>query len=232
MIKIMGHRGAKAYEPENTLRSIRRSLDFGVHAIEIDIHLSRDGRLVVIHDATVDRTTNGTGRVADLTWEELRQLDAGLGEVVPSLEEVVALVQGRGRLFIEVKDPKAVEPLAAFFHRHKLFDDAHVISFWHPSLKELRRLEPRIRTGVLFVGCPADPPALAAAAEAEALVLNYQYVTMELVQAARQSGLIVAVWNIDNVADLLPVLPLEPDYIGSNAPDILLDYLQSIHKLI
>jgi glycerophosphoryl diester phosphodiesterase len=232
MIRIMGHRGAKAYEPENTLRSIRRALDLGVHAVEIDVHLCRDGRLVVIHDATVDRTTNGKGRVADLTWEELRRLDAGLGEVVPSLEEVIALVQGRVHLFIELKDRQAVEPLAAFFSLHKLFDDAHAISFWHPSLKELRRLEPRIRTGVLFVGCPADPPALAAAAEAEALVLNYQYVTPELVQAARQNGLIVAVWNIDAVADLLPVLPLEPDFIGSNAPDILLDYLRSIHKLI
>jgi glycerophosphoryl diester phosphodiesterase len=232
MIRIMGHRGAKDYEPENTLRSIRRALDLGVHAVEIDLHLSRDGRLVVIHDATVDRTTNGKGRVADLTWKELHRLDAGLGEVIPSLEEVTALVQGRAHLFIELKDRQAVKPLAAFFKLHKLFEEAHVISFWHPSLKELRGLEPNIRTGVLFVGCPADPPALASAADAEALVLNYQYVTLELMQAARQRGLTVAVWNIDNVTDLLPVLPLEPDYIGSNAPDILLDYLQSINKLV
>ena len=123
MVKIMGHRGAKAYEPENTLRSIRRALELGVHAVEIDIHLSRDGRLVVIHDATVDRTTNGKGRVADLTWEELRRLDAGLGEAVPSLEEVTALVHGRAHLFIELKDRQAVEPLAAFFKTHNLFDD-------------------------------------------------------------------------------------------------------------
>ena len=232
MVKIMGHRGAKAYEPENTLRSIRRALELGVDAVEIDIHLSRDGRLVVIHDATVDRTTDGKGRVADLTWEELRRLDAGLGEAVPSLEEVTALVHGRAHLFIELKDRQAVAPLAAFFKTHNLFEAAHAISFWHPALKELRRLEPRIRTGVLFVGCPVDPPALAAAAGARALVLNYQYVTLELVQAARQSGLTTAVWNIDCVADLLPVLPLEPDYIGSNAPDILLDYLQSSHKLV
>ena len=122
----------------------------------------------------------------------------------------------------------AVEPLAAFFSAQDLFAEAHVISFWHPALKKLRRLEPQIRTGVLFVGCPVDPPALAHAADAEALVLNYQYVTPELVQAARQAGLTVAVWNIDAVADLLPVLPLDLDYIGSNAPDILINYLQSV----
>jgi len=223
----MGHRGAKAYEPENTLRSVRKALDLGVQAVEIDIHLSRDGRLIVIHDATVDRTTNGKGRVSDLSWEELRPLDAGLGEPLPGLEEVVALVRGRVHLFIELKDPQAVEPLAAFFSTHDLFAEAHVISFWHPSLKKLRQIEPRIRTGVLFVGCPVDAPALAAAADATALVLNYQYVTPVLVQAARKAGQGVAVWNIDTVAELLPVLPLEVDYVGSNAPDILLRYLQS-----
>ena len=227
MLNIIGHRGAKAYEPENTLRSIRKALELGVQAVEIDIHLSRDGRLIVIHDATVDRTTNGKGRVADLSWEELRRLDAGLGEPLPSLEEVVALVRNRVHLFIELKDPKAMEPLARFFFAHDLFAEAHVISFWHPSLKKLRHLDPRIRTGVLFVGCPVDPPALAGAADTEALVLNYQYITPELVQAAREAGLMVAVWNIDTVADLLPILPLEVDYVGSNAPDILLNYLQS-----
>ncbi|MGQ9920927.1 MAG: glycerophosphodiester phosphodiesterase [Desulfobacca sp.] len=226
MLKIMGHRGAKAYEPENTLRSIRRALQMGVEAVEIDVHLSRDGQLVVIHDATVDRTTDGSGRVADLTWAELRRLDAGLGETLPSLAEVVALVRGRAHLFVELKDPKATAPLAAFFARHDLFDEAHAISFWHPALKELRLLEPRLRTGVLFVGCPVDPAALARNAGAEVLVLNYQYVNQPLVHLARQAGLQVAVWNIDTVADLLPLLPLEVDYIGSNAPDILLNYLR------
>jgi glycerophosphoryl diester phosphodiesterase len=202
----------------------------GVQAVEIDVHVSRDSRLVVIHDATVDRTTNGKGRVAELSWAELRRLDAGLGELLPSLEEVVALVRDRAHLFVELKDPRAVEPLAAFFPAHDLFAEAHVISFWHPSLKKLRDLEPRIRTGVLFVGCPVDPPTLAHAAAAEALVLNYQYVTADLVQAARQAGLTVAVWNIDTIDDLRPVLPLKLDYIGSNAPDILINYLQSENK--
>lgn len=226
MVKIMGHRGAKAYEPENTLRSIRRALAMGVQAVEIDVHLSRDGQLVVIHDATVDRTTDGHGRVADLTWEELRRLDAGLGERLPILAEVVEVVRPQAHLFVEMKDPRATKPLTAFFAEQNLYDDAHVISFWHPALRELRRLEPRIATGVLFVGCPVDPVSLAHHALAEALVLNFQYVTPELVQAARQAGLLVAVWNIDTVADLLPVLPLNLDYIGSNAPDVLLNYLQ------
>jgi len=228
MPKIMGHRGAKAYEPENTLRSIRRALEMGVQGVEIDVHLSQDGHLVVIHDATVDRTTNGRGRVAEMTWTELRRLDAGLGEALPSLEEVVEVVRGRAYLFVEMKDPRAVRPLAAFFARHHLFGEASVISFWHPALRELRQQEPRLKTGVLFVGCPVDPAGLARAAQAQALVLNYQYVTPELVQAARGAGLQVSVWNIDTVAELLPLLPLNLDYVGSNAPDILINYLQKV----
>lgn len=223
--RIVGHRGAKAYEPENTLRSIRRALEMGVQAVEIDIHLSRDGRLVVIHDATVDRTTNGRGRVADLDWATLRQLDAGRGERIPELAEVVDLVAGRVHLFVEIKAPAAAPVLLRFVRERQLFPDITVISFWHPVIRDLRQAEPRLQTGVLFVGCPVEPPALARAADAQYLALNYQYVTPDLVRAARQAGLGLMAWNIDTVAELLPLLPLELDYIGSNAPDILLSYL-------
>ena len=96
MVKIMGHRGAPAEEPENTLRSFRRALDLGVAAVELDVQLTRDGRLAVIHDETLDRTTNGRGLVKDFTLAELQKLDAGQGEPIPALEEVLELVQGPG----------------------------------------------------------------------------------------------------------------------------------------
>ncbi len=226
MVKIMGHRGAKAYEPENTLRSIRRALDLGVDAVEIDVHLSKDGVLAVIHDDTVDRTTDGAGAVRDLTWDRLRRLDAGSGERIPSLEEVVALVRGRAHLFVELKDPRGVAALADFFRSRDLFADAHVISFWHPAVQALRRLEPRIHTGVLLVGHPVDAPALARAADAQALMLNYAYVTPELARAARSAGVAVYVWNIDTVPEFIPFIDMGVDGVGSNKPDILLDYLR------
>src|SRR5699024_9094640 len=85
---ITGHRGAMAVEPENTLRSFRRAVADGADELELDVHLSRDGQMVVMHDVTVDRTTDGTGAIADKTWEEIRQLDAGQGERVPRLEQI------------------------------------------------------------------------------------------------------------------------------------------------
>ncbi len=228
MTYIMGHRGAPAYEPENTLRSISRALDMGVAAVEVDVQLSKDGRLMVIHDETVDRTTNGQGRVKDLTFAQLRKLDAGQGERIPSLEEVVELLKGRAHLVVELKQPEAALPLRRFFQEHHLFEAAHAISFWHPVVKALREEEPRMRTGVLMVGCPADPVGLAQAAQAEALVLHFAYVTPELVKTAHQHGLLVFVWNIDTVDHLKPYLTMNLDGIGSNRPDVLIEYLRGV----
>ena len=225
---IMGHRGASAYEPENTLRSIRTALAMGVAAVEIDVQLTRDGELAVIHDSTVDRTTNGKGAVRDYTLAELKNLDAGKGEAIPSLAEVVAEVAGKAHLVIEVKHPEAAPALLKFYQARDIFDETHVISFWHPVVKALRTKEPRLRTGVLLVGCPADPVGLARAALAEALVLHYGYVTPDLVNAAHAAGLLVYIWNIDDRETLRPYLAMNLDGIGSNRPDILVDYIKSL----
>lgn len=227
-LQIMGHRGAPREEPENTQRSLRRALEIGVDAVEVDVHLSRDGRVVVIHDDTVDRTTNGHGRVRDLTFAELRKLDAGKGERLPSLEEVIDLVRGRVHLVVEVKDPAAGLPVLRIFQEREIFPDAHVISFWHPLVKALKEQEPRLRTGVLLVGCPVDPAGMARAAKAEALVLNYAYVTPELVAATHAHGLLVYVWNIDDVETLKAYLPLNLDGIGSNRPDLIVEYVKTL----
>ena len=226
MVNILGHRGAMAYEPENTLRSIRRALDMGVDAVEVDIQLSKDGRLVVIHDATVDRTTGGRGRVKDLTFSELRRLDAGEGERIPSLDEALEMVKGRAQLIVELKQPDAAAPALTFFRQQRAFEHATLISFWHPVVKALKEQEPRLRTGVLMVGCPADPGSLGRAALADLLVLQYRYVNGKLVAAAHQHGLQVYVWAIDDIEILKPYLKMNLDGIASNRPDVLIKYLR------
>ena len=228
MVKIMGHRGAPADEPENTRRSFTRALAVGVAAVELDVQLTKDGRLAVIHDETLDRTTNGRGLVKDFTLAELQRLDAGRGEPIPSLEEVYDLVQGKAHLVVELKQPEAAGALLDFFQERQAFEAATVISFWHPALKALKEAEPRLNTGVLMVGCPADPVGLARAANADALILQYAYVTPELVAAAHAAGLLVYVWNIDDVDTLKPYLTMHLDGIGSNRPDVLIEYLKKV----
>ncbi len=225
--RIMGHRGAMGCEPENTLRAIRYALDLGVGAVEVDVHLSRDGRLVVIHDQRLERTTNGQGRVRDWTFAELRTLDAGKGEPILSLEEVAELVRGRAHLVVELKPPEAAPALLRFFQEHELFAHAHLISFWHPAIKALKEQEPRLPTGILLVGCPVDPVGLARAALANALFLQYAYVTSELVEKVHAQGLKIFAWNIDTVDDFKPYQDMDLDGIGSNRPDILIKYLRT-----
>ena len=199
----------------------------GVAAVELDVQLTKDGRLAVIHDATLDRTTNGRGRVRDFTLAELQRLDAGQGEPIPSLEEVCDLVRGEAHLVVELKQPEAAGALLDFFQERRAFESADVISFWHPALKAMKEAEPRLKTGALMVGCPADPVGLARAAGAEALVLQYAYVTPDLVAAAHDHGLLVYVWNIDDVETVKPYLSMNLDGIGSNRPDVLVEYLRA-----
>jgi len=227
MAKIMGHRGAPADEPENTLLSFSRALAVGVAAVELDVQLTKDGRLAVIHDETLDRTTNGRGPVQDFTLAELKKLDAGRGEPVPSLEEVFDLVQGQAHLVVELKQPEAAGALLDFFQERRAFEVATVVSFWHPAVKALKQAEPRLNTGVLMVGCPADPVGLARAARADTLALNYRYVNRELVDAAHQQDIQVIVWNIDDPETLQPYLAMNLDAICTNRPGAIIDYLSN-----
>ncbi len=226
MVNIVGHRGAPTEEPENTRRSFRRALELGVAAVELDVQLTRDGRLAVIHDETLDRTTNGHGPVQDFTLAELQKLDAGQGEPIPALEEVLELTRGRTHLLVELKQPEAMGALLQFFREHRAFDAAQVISFWHPAVKALKEAEPRLKTGALLVGCPADPVGLARAARADTLVLNYRYVNRDLVDTAHRQGIKVTVWNIDDPEILRPYLNLNLEGIGTNRPREIIDYLR------
>jgi glycerophosphoryl diester phosphodiesterase len=226
MAKIMGHRGAPADEPENTLRSFRRALAMGVTVVELDVQLTRDRRLAVIHDETLDRTTNGRGPVKDFTLAELQKLDAGQGEPVPSLEEVYELVKDKAHLLVELKQPEGAPALLEFFRRQQAFDAAHAISFWHPAVKALKEAEPRLQTGVLLVGYPGDPGGRTGAPGADALVLNYRYVNRELVDAARRQDIQVMIWNIDDAAILEPYLAMDLYAIGTNRPQEIVNYVK------
>ncbi|MDO9463432.1 MAG: glycerophosphodiester phosphodiesterase family protein, partial [Deltaproteobacteria bacterium] len=222
-----GHRGAKALEPENTLLSIRRAMEIGVDAVEIDVHLTKDKEVVVIHDSTVNRTTNGKGPVGSYTLEEIKKLDAGKGERIPTLEEVIGLVKGRVKLIIELKEEGIEDKIVGLINKHSLYVGVYVISFWHMAVKRVKEMDSRIKTGVLLVGCPVDV-CIARSASADALVMNYAFVSKGLVDKAHQEDLKVFIWNIDDRDMLKPYVDMGVDGIGSNDPRILVEYFKSV----
>ncbi|PXF54440.1 MAG: glycerophosphodiester phosphodiesterase [Deltaproteobacteria bacterium] len=222
---IIGHRGAAALEPENTLLSIKRAIDIGVDAIEIDVHLSKDKELVVIHDATVDRTTNGTGPVSGYSVQEIKRLDAGKGEAIPTLQEVIDLIDKRVMLIIELKEEGTEGSVVDLIVRNNLFDKSCVISFWHRLVKTVKAMDSRIKTGVLLVGSPVDA-CVATQASADTLVMKYTFVDRELVEMAHEKGLKVFIWNIDDRELLRPYVDMGVDAIGTNDPRVLVEYFR------
>lgn len=164
-VGVSGHRGACAELPENTLAAFRRALEHGAEGIELDVALSADGVAVVMHDTSVDRTTSGTGDVADLTLEELRALDAGGGEPVPTLDEVLALAAGRAEVNIELKAADAAAAVAACVARHPGLTWFASSGQWD-ALTELQALVPGARVYPLTLGVAgiAQLRALAVAA--------------------------------------------------------------------
>jgi len=220
---IMGHRGAAALEPENTLLSIGRAIEIGVNAVEIDVRLSKDKEIVVIHDSTVDRTTDGTGPVCSFTVDELKKLDAGKGQRIPTLQEVIDFIGNKVELVIELKEEGTVESVFELIKRSNIDGTVYVISFWHRLVKTIKEMDSHIKTGVLLVGCPVDT-CIATQTSADALVMNYAFIDSKFVQTAHKENLKVFVWNIDKRNLLKPYADMGVDGIGTNDPRVLCEY--------
>lgn len=217
-MKIMGHRGARHEAPENTLRSIQCALDAGAAAVEIDVHYSRDGHLVVIHDETLDRTTTGEGPVGALDLAELQALDAGEGERIPTLTEVLELVSGRAEIFVELKAPDCEAGVVEALRSHDMIGSAYVKSFVHPWLLTIKELEPSLRTACLIYGRPADPAGMLRAAKAQVLSMGIALVDADLVAQCHAADLEVCVWNCNEPDKVADYRELGIDWLGTDVP--------------
>ena len=219
---LTGHRGAAKLEPENTLLSIQKAIDLGVDQIEIDVHLTRDKHLVVIHDTTVDRTTDGQGAIADFTLAEVKQLDAGKGERIPTLQEVMDLVRGKVILQIELKGPDTTEPVIQSVEQNSMGNEVLLTSFVHDRLCEARQLNPDLRLGALWAVPPDDACEQAIDIGAEAIHIQHLNIDSQLVEKAHAHGLKIRAWNPDTAEEIQRAIDLGVDAIGSNRPDLLI----------
>ncbi len=227
-ILIIGHRGARGLEPENTLRSYRRALEIGVDIIECDVHLTKDRRIVLIHDHTVDRTTNGQGLVSDFTFDEIRKLDAGQGEQIPTLEELIRLAAGKAGLHIELKDPNALEPTLALVNEMGVRDEVFLTTGDIETLKRLRALDPAISVEHIFGSPPADAIERAKSVDAGRISAHIDSITQEFVDAAHEAGLEVIAWPPNTSEDQRRAAALGVDLICTDRPDILKETLAAL----
>lgn len=225
----MAHRGDQTHAPENTLAAFREALRLGVDCIELDVRRSRDDRLLVIHDATLERTTNGTGRVDALTFAELRALDAGAwfaptfaGEPIPELAEVLALVGREAGLAVEIKEPPgAIEAaVVACLRDAGLLAHAVITSGKEDVLRCVKQIEPSVAVGLI-----SNPPGLierALAVGAAWIDPHKRACTPELVAEAHARGLRVTTWIVDDPAERDAFAAMGVDRVTSNDPARLL----------
>jgi len=229
----VAHRGASAQFPENTLLAFHEAIDQGVDVLEVDVHRTSDDELVIIHDATLERTTNGRGNVRDHSLEEIRQLDAGQGEKVPLLAEVIQLARTvQTRLFVEVKVATESEALVVAeatiraLEAANFLSQAIVTSFSPGALLHAKAingevstmLDPSPQDGSLT---PREICAQALRAGANSLSCDFRFLTPAVVRECQLTGLALWAWDPDEPQDIREMLTLGVDGIMTNRPDIL-----------
>ena len=228
---ICAHRGVSAHYPENTLVAIEQACDIGALQTEIDVRKTRDGHIVVMHDEAVDRTTNGTGAVSELTLEEIRALDAGswkgeshAGERVPTLTEVLELCNSRGMfLCVEIKQYDIAPDVVRLIEEAGAVADCIVISFNFDTVAKVRQCNARIATGFLTASIPPGEldGLLDRVLEHGIPVVSalFTQVTPEVVSHCRLRGITLYAWTLDDVELVREYAAMGVDVIASNRPE-------------
>jgi glycerophosphoryl diester phosphodiesterase len=224
----IAHRGASGDYPENTLAAFAAAIQMGAVMCELDVHLTRDGVAVVIHDATINRTTDGKGSVAAMTLGELRQADAGIrsgsrfaDERIPTLGEVFGLMAGRCGLNIELKGAGSEAGVGQVINAHDAIATTLVSSFDWAMLERLQETDPDIRLGLLAKDHAQRLIEAASAMGAEAINPRVDMVTARLCATAHSHGLKVYTWTCDDPLEMQRLIDHGVDGIMTNYPDRL-----------
>lgn len=225
MVKVIGHRGAAGLEPENTLRSFQRALELGVDLVECDVRLTADGYLVLMHDETVDRTTNGRGRVDQTTFAALRALDAGGGERVPTLEELLDLIQGKAPAHIELKGDGTENVILPFLDYKGALDHVVLTSGDTQKLRRVRGRNAKVALEHIFAQPPPDAVQRAQSVKARRISCHHSHATAAFVDAAHRAFLEVIAWPTNTTATMQAMVDLGVDLLCTDRPDILLRLL-------
>jgi len=227
-ITVIGHRGAGGLEPENTMRSFRKALELGVDVIECDVHMTKDRQVILMHDHTVDRTTNGSGPVNTFTFEAIRKLDAGKGEQVPTLQELLELARGKADLHVELKDPTAVESVLDMVEQTGMEDAVFLTTGDTEVLRRVRSLHPTIRLEHIFGEPPADAVERALSVGAKRISCHFKHLTRAYVDKGHAHDLEVIAWPPNTPEEQKYALSFGVRLICSDHPDVLIDTLRAL----
>jgi len=239
--RVIAHRGFSSRAPENTRAAVARSIEVGADMVEVDVTMTADGRVICLHDETLDRTTDGRGPATSRTLDEIRRLDAGswfspefAGEPVPTLDEVLDLVDGRALLNIEIKPEAvphgAVNAVAELVRRRDLVDRVVVSSFAPEALRRMKIVDPDIVTVSLFnadLHKGRDPLEIIQEVGSRGLNLARHEVTAEIIERCHRHGFPVGVYTVNRKQGMRRVMRLKADAVFTDHPDRLIEVQRS-----
>lgn len=218
-LKIIGHRGAAGLLPENTLASFARAVELDVDAVELDVH-AWAGKLWVIHDHKLDRTTNGTGALSSYSLEQLRSLDAGNGEQIPFLEEVFALIPESMTINVELKGKDTAAPVAQFL-ADWVARDVLVSSFDHQELSRFHNLAPELPVAPLFDRWRGDPVAIGRHFASRYINLSRRAATDTRCRMIKDAGFEILIYTVNDPAEAESLSQMGVSGIFTDYPDRL-----------
>ncbi len=224
MVEIIGHRGAAGHAPENTLLSFKKAIELGCAAVELDVHLTKDGEVVVIHDHTVDRVTGMSGKVRKMDLADLKKLYCPLNQCLPTLQEVIDLCKGRVRMFIELKAKGTPEAVAKLIAENRIEHEVVILSFKIGLLKRIKQLNPKLKVIYLFFRKPLRLWRLVRKIQIDYIGTRLKAATARLVRQAHQirrrvyvydvndvmAGLRLREWKVDAICTDYPILFIKP----------------------
>lgn len=218
MIRI-GHRGAAGHAPENTLMAVEKAIALGVDLVELDLQRTQDGHLVVMHDKRVDRTTNGSGYVNGMTLAQLNALDAGMGQRVPGLEDVLDLCTGRAGLMLEIISPGIAPQVLDSVTRYGFAGPVIYASFLHAEVLRVRELQSTALTLALLEGVPIGAAEFAKRARVSHVGLSMDSLTGDFLRSLKSEGFKVFVYTLNDPRDIQSCIDMGVDGIVSDFPE-------------
>lgn len=246
-VKVIAHRGASGHAPENTVASVKRAIELGANYVEIDVHLTKDKEVVVIHDATLDRTTTHMGQVAFYKLDEIKKFDAGVkfnanfkGEKVPTLEEVLLETKGKAILLIEIKKGTSFytnieKKVLEIIKKHQAEEWVEIQSFYDPVIKNWLALETKIPVHKLMVG-NLFPFYVDNVLNAGSLYKrtkgvtginpNAKWMGNKLFSKIKEKGLSCYMWTVNEEKDIQKMLQQKVDGIITNYPEKVIRQLK------
>ena len=217
---IISHRGASEYEPENTMSSFKKAIELGTHMIEFDVRMSLDRQLVVVHDKKVNRTTDGKGYVKDMTLDELRELDAGNGEKIPTMEEVISEFANKTKFVVELKEYNTEEKVLDIIRKYNVTKDVYIVSFYKRILKKIKYMEPELVTGLIKF-FPSYIYKDCSYCNADVVAVFRSFINRKLVKKVEDKNLILFSWTVNKKDIGLKMKNIGVRGVVTNKPDLM-----------